>query len=108
MGVNLKFHVSNTFLCLHAFGNMGGDGGALILCARSRVCQWLYVLLASYAHVQATVGVGTVLIWYFGVAYTRGGGVHTSQQPAHGTYVHTIVEHPNQEGDTITVQEPLD
>ena len=24
MGVNLKFHVSNTFLCLHAFGNLGG------------------------------------------------------------------------------------
>ena len=29
---------------------------------------------ASYARVQATVGVGTVLIWDFGVAYTRGGG----------------------------------
>ena len=28
----------------------------------------------SYALVQATVGVGTVLIWDFGVAYTRGGG----------------------------------
>ena len=24
MGGNLNFHVSNTFLCLHAFGNMGG------------------------------------------------------------------------------------
>ena len=24
MGVNLNFYVSNTFLCLHAFGNMGG------------------------------------------------------------------------------------
>ena len=24
MDVNLKFHVSNTFLCLHAFGNVGG------------------------------------------------------------------------------------
>ena len=33
---------------------------------------------ASYARVQATVGVGTVLIWDFGVAYTRGGGVQTS------------------------------
>ena len=33
------------------------------------------MLRASYAHVQATVGVGTVLIWDFGVAYTRGGGV---------------------------------
>ena len=29
---------------------------------------------ASYARVQATVGVGTVLIWDFGIAYTRGGG----------------------------------
>ena len=29
---------------------------------------------ASYARVQATVGVGTVLIWYFGIAYTRDGG----------------------------------
>ena len=32
------------------------------------------MLRASYARVQATVGVGTVLIWDFGVAYTRGGG----------------------------------
>ena len=24
IGGNLNFHVSNTFLCLHAFGNMGG------------------------------------------------------------------------------------
>ena len=24
MGVNLKFHVSSIFLCLHAFGNVGG------------------------------------------------------------------------------------
>ena len=24
MGVNLNFHVSIAFLCLHAFGNMGG------------------------------------------------------------------------------------
>ena len=28
----------------------------------------------SHAHVQATVGVGTVLIWYSCVAITRGGG----------------------------------
>ena len=25
MGMNLNFHVSNTFMRLHAFGNMGGD-----------------------------------------------------------------------------------
>ena len=31
---------------------------------------------ASYALVQATVGVGTVIIPYIGVAYTRGGGTH--------------------------------
>ena len=33
---------------------------------------------ASYARVQATVGVATVSIWDFGVAYTRGGGVDCS------------------------------
>ena len=38
------------------------------------VCWQLYVLGASHALVQATVGVGTVIIVYIGVAYTRGGG----------------------------------
>ena len=38
MGVNLKFHVSTIFLCLHGFGNVGGRQGALTPCARSRVC----------------------------------------------------------------------
>ena len=38
------------------------------------VCRQLYVLRASHAHVQATVGVGTVIFVYIGVAYTRGGG----------------------------------
>ena len=32
------------------------------------------MLCVSYALVQATVGVGTVIIPYIGVAYTRGGG----------------------------------
>ena len=32
------------------------------------------MLCASYALVQATVGVGTVIILYIGVAYTKGGG----------------------------------
>ena len=32
------------------------------------------MLHASHALVQATVGVGTVIIVYMGVAYTRGGG----------------------------------
>ena len=42
--------------------------------ALARVCQQLYVLRASYALVQATIGVGTAIIVYMGVAYTRGGG----------------------------------
>ena len=33
-------------------------------------------------HVQATVGVGTVLIWDFVVAYVRAGGVYMSAVPA--------------------------
>ena len=45
---------------------------AHVACAR--VCRQLYVLLASHALVQATVGVGTVIIVYIGVAYTKGGG----------------------------------
>ena len=35
-------------------------------------------VMMQLVRVQATVGVGTVLIWYFGVAYTRGGGVTTT------------------------------
>ena len=42
--------------------------------ARAHVCRQLYVLRASHALVQATVGVGTVLIVYLGVANTGGGG----------------------------------
>ena len=38
------------------------------------VCQQLYVLRPSHALVQATAGVGTVIIVYIGVAYTGGGG----------------------------------
>ena len=45
---------------------------AHVACAR--VCRQLYVLCASLALVQATVGVGTVIIVYNGVAYTGGGG----------------------------------
>ena len=45
---------------------------AHVACAR--VCRQLYVLRASHALVQATVGVGTVIIVYIGVAYTKGGG----------------------------------
>ena len=34
----------------------------------------LFLNLGVYGLVQATVGIGTVLIWDFGVAFTRGGG----------------------------------
>ena len=54
------------------------------------VCQQLYLLYASHALVQATVGVGTVKVVYIGVAYTRGGGwvlVGFGRLPA-------FVEHP--------------
>ena len=44
-------------------------------------CWYLYVWGASYARVQATVVVGTVLFWDIGVAYTRGGG--TTIQRSH-------------------------
>ena len=45
---------------------------------RMRTCvQQLYVL--RYALVQATVGVGTVIIPYIGVAYTRGGGIRRTK-----------------------------
>ena len=51
---------------------------AHVACAR--VCRQLYVLCASHALVQATVGVGTVIIVYIGVAYTAGGGgVHPQE-----------------------------
>ena len=41
----------------------------------AHVFRQLNVLHASHTLVQATVGVGTVIIVYIGVAYTRGGGV---------------------------------
>ena len=44
---------------------------AHVACAR--VCRQLYVLRASHALVQATIGVGTVIIVYTGVPYTKGG-----------------------------------
>ena len=49
--------------------------------ACTRVCRQLYVLRASHALVQATVGVGTVINVYIGVAYTGGGGVPTCPAP---------------------------
>ena len=40
----------------------------------SSPCNFLFLNLGLYGLVQATVGVGTVLIWDLCVAYTRGGG----------------------------------
>ena len=41
-------------------------------------------------------------------AQTQRPTVLTRQRQDTSIDVHTIVEHPNQEGDTLTVQEPLD
>ena len=45
------------------------------LSCTSSPCNLLFLNQGIYGLVQATVGVGTVLIWDFCVAYTRGGGV---------------------------------
>ena len=42
--------------------------------ACARVCRQLYVLGAGRTLVQAPLGIGTVIIVYIGVAYTKGGG----------------------------------
>ena len=43
------------------------------------------LVVACVARVQATLGVGTVLIWDFGVAYTKGGGyVYSKCSEFHG------------------------
>ena len=43
----------------------------------------MYVVRVSHGLVQATVGVGTVLIWDFSVAFTRGGGTPIANTAAH-------------------------
>ena len=43
------------------------------LSCTSSPCKLLFLKPGVYGLVQATVGVGTVLIWDFCVAYTRGG-----------------------------------
>ena len=53
------------------------------------VCRQLYVLRISQALVQATVGVGTVIIVYIGVAYTRGGGYMACSKPPPGENIST-------------------
>ena len=54
------------------------------------------MLRARYALVQATVGVGTVIIPYIGVAYTRGGGGTSDQYRALQTVFSTL-EHVERE-----------
>ena len=48
---------------------------AHVACAYA--CRQLYVLRAI--HVQATVGVGTVIIVYIGVAYTKGAAFYLTE-----------------------------
>ena len=71
MGVNLKFSCSQGFLVFACTWKCGRRSKCT---DTMHVAQWLYLLHASCALVQATVGVGTVIIPYIGIAYTRGGG----------------------------------
>ena len=48
------------------------------LSCTSSLCNLLFLNLGVYGLVQATVDFGTVLIWYFAVAHTRGGGGATT------------------------------
>ena len=74
---------------------------AHVACAR--VCWQLYVLRASHALVQATVGVGTVIIVYIGVAYTRGGDTsacpfvlyRASRTRQYALHPHAVLSCPN-------------
>ena len=56
------------------------------------------MLRASYALVQATVGVGTVIIPYIGVAYTRGGGTQVE------SFVHFLLKGFKEELDVPRAQ----
>ena len=47
----------------------------ITLSCTSSLCSFVFLNPGVYGLVQATVDVGTVLIWDFCVAYTRGGGV---------------------------------
>ena len=51
------------------------------LSCTSSPCNLLFLNPDVYGLVQATVGIGTVLIWDFCVAYTKGGGVHQNVSP---------------------------
>ena len=65
---------------------------AHVACAR--VCWQLYVLCSSHALVQATVGVGAVIIVYIGVAYTGGGG--TKSHIVGNTKTQKYIKGPNE------------
>ena len=70
----ISAHVAPCWCTRHFFSSLMHPIGcelpisAHVACAR--VCQQLDVLCASHALVQATVGVGTVILVYIGVAYT--------------------------------------
>ena len=70
---------------------IGPELSILAHVACARVCRQLYVLRASHALVQATVGVGTVIIVSIGVAYTGGGGGLKKQKKTAG--VRDFVQH---------------
>ena len=58
----------------------------LPLSCTSSPCKLLFFNRAVYGLVQATVGVGTVLIWDFCVAYTREGEGSSSSSVTHPVY----------------------
>ena len=66
--------VHQEFFCFSLMHPIGPELPISVHVACARVCWQLYVLRASHALVQATVGVGTVMIVYIGVAYTKWGG----------------------------------
>jgi hypothetical protein len=73
--ISQKYH----FHFLLDFGSWPPVFGILLhyipLSCTSSPCNLLFLDLGVYGFVQAAVGVGTVLIWDFCVAFT-GGGVH--------------------------------
>ena len=70
----ISAHVAPGIFCLSLMHPIGPEWPHSAHVACARVCRQLHVLRPSHALVQATVGAGTVIIVYIGVAYTRGGG----------------------------------
>ena len=72
----LQPHIVHVLLVI-TLGCGGGGIGAYVMLVVGPYPRCIVVpppLCNSYAPVIATVGVGTILILYFGVAITRGGG----------------------------------